>query len=116
MNRPAPIMLAPTLTTRRGRVERGAALLDERAPDWRTKVGDLSTLNLSSGTDDILGRVFGSYFHGLAALGYGTSQDYDLRHAFEHGFTDILATDDVDDEYTELTACWQRYLTGGVQG
>jgi hypothetical protein len=43
-------------TERRIRVERGAALLDERLPGWAKQI-DLTILDLSSGCDCVLGQL-----------------------------------------------------------
>jgi hypothetical protein len=49
------------------RVERGAALLDERRPGWWDEV-DLSKLDLNSCCRCVLGQLWGHYWRGAAEL------------------------------------------------
>lgn len=67
------------------RVERGAALLDERAPGWATKV-DLETFVLADCKRCVLGQVFFSYFNGRDTLGLS------MHEGTEHGF-DVYGRD-----------------------
>jgi hypothetical protein len=50
------------------RVQRGAQLLDEKVPDWRSKI-DVERLDISDFRDCILGQLFGSYRTGLREMG-----------------------------------------------
>jgi hypothetical protein len=81
------------------RIERGAALLDEHAPVWPTKI-NLDTLNLSDCTYCVLGQVYGDYEDGLRALD-GEAETSPERFGFEARG---------DEEYASLTAKWILYL------
>jgi hypothetical protein len=71
-----------TITEKRIAVERGAALLDERLPDWYQEV-DLYRLEMSSTGYCVLAQVApGGYLDGLESL-FGRIDDGD---AFIHGF------------------------------
>lgn len=72
------------------RVDRGAALLDERRPGWWEDV-DVRTLDMGGCWSCVLGQVFGEYHDGTEWLGVpadtwsvqwlgfeGSEQDYDV--------------------------------------
>ena len=89
------------------RVERGAALLDEKRPGW-VDVIDLDDLNLGDGCTCIGGQLCGSKT--------GTEEDYvifvrdlGLDRAGEAacGFDD---PGDDDDDYAALTAAWRDLI------
>lgn len=61
------------------RVERGAALLDDRHPGWWDRI-DLDHLTMSSPCMCIIGQVLGDYFR-VDMLGLGTEAE-----AEDHGF------------------------------
>lgn len=58
------------------RMEKGRDLLDQRTPDWRTKV-NLSTFNIAT-LQCILGQVYGNYMKGLDEL--------NIAYGYGHGF------------------------------
>jgi len=68
------------------RAERGAALLDHYYPGWATLV-ETDKLNMKSGTDCILGQVFGGYSIGSADL-FGNASENPNRadDLTYHGF------------------------------
>lgn len=92
------------------RIERGAALLDERRPGWEAEI-DLDRLNLASSTDCVLGQLWGSrewvgYTRGLKVLRLG---DYNYTpNAKLHGFTLGLDSNAVD--YRRLTYLWHDLI------
>jgi hypothetical protein len=83
------------------RVERGAALLDERRPGWWEKVS-LQRLDLASECDCPLGQIWGGYIKGVAALFGGVRpldtimQGVPMRYGF----------DDPTFDYEEITDLW----------
>ncbi len=64
------------------RVNKGCALLDERAPDWREKLSLEKTASLS----EILIQLFESVSGGLGALGLRNARDLQ-----KHGFATVLS-------------------------
>lgn len=91
--------MTPTMSER---IQRGIALLDERVPDWRTRVS-ARRLNTNSPWDCILGQLFGTYSTGLSNLGLGSVYPYTIGKAY--GF-DI----ENGEEYADLTAAWREVL------
>src|SRR5579862_5030149 len=67
--------------TLRGRVQRGAELLDAERTGWAAAVGT-RTLDMGDTVADVLGQLFGDYFVGLKALGLTTNHE-----AAAHGFS-----------------------------
>jgi hypothetical protein len=65
------------------RVERGAALLDERRPGWWDEV-DVGRLDFDSCEECVLGQLWGSYGSGKKRLGL------DWRGATKLGFVGFL--------------------------
>jgi hypothetical protein len=51
------------------RVARGAALLDARDPGWALRLPRLSRLAIKSGTNCVLGQLYGYVWDGLHRLG-----------------------------------------------
>lgn len=81
------------------RVERGAALLDEKRPGWPEAV-DLGRLNIRSTCDCIAGQL-GGFRETTQSLGlYGVTED--VMHGFE--------ADDDDAEYAALTDAWRDLI------
>lgn len=80
------------------RVAAGIALLDERAPDWRSRI-NLETLDIRSGGYCTLAQVFGDFNRGRHHLELGRPADY--------GF---FLRDHDDLTYPDLTAAWKRVL------
>lgn len=56
------------MTKTQERVERGAALLDERLPGWAQEIY-VENLDLSDSCDCVLGQLFGDYLKGVRVLG-----------------------------------------------
>ena len=87
------------MTIERFMAQRGALFLDERCPNWFSKI-DIKTLDLGSCEQCVLGQLFGSYADGLAML----YSDSGVRDDAEFGF----ATDEIDgDEYPRLSTAWK---------
>jgi hypothetical protein len=68
----------------RGRVGRGAELLDRRIPAWAWEI-DVKRLNLAYTEECILGQVYGHYEDGCHDLGITTG-----RQSCRHGFVGSL--------------------------
>lgn len=83
----------------RVRIERGAKLLDERAPGWRSRI-DLETLDMRDGACCILGQVYLDYSTGI------TSLDLWRRPSTrDRGFATAKG-----ERYSDLTAAWCAFL------
>lgn len=100
------------MTTVAERVERGAALLDEKRPGW-VQVIDLDRLDIWSCTDCIGGQLDGGYDATMDLLGIGHTEE-----ARAHGF-DGHGLSYGDGEYEALNAAWrdlirQRRLAASV--
>jgi len=67
------------MTTIRERVAAGAALLDEKRPDWFMEI-DCATLNIASGYHCICGQLYGSYERGVQVLGVHPPSYAFLQH------------------------------------
>ena len=94
----------PTITER---VERGAALLDEKMPGWWQRV-DLGRLDIESGCNCVIGQL-GSYPETSEGFGLLSSLD-DFTHGFDGG---------EPDDYRALTKAWRdlilaRYVAASV--
>jgi hypothetical protein len=119
-----------TSTTINARVHRGAALLDEKFPGWESSV-NVSTLNLESSCNCVLGQKFGDFVVGSQKIGFtdyaGTAPlpDYGREQLESHGF---LATvhrfellpgyvrisdkelERIEAEYVALTEAWRELI------
>lgn len=108
------------------RIRRGAALLDEKVPDWHTRV-NLTILDVDSFTLCVVCQIFGNFYDGLDSLGLTkyTATDYDevaVKAAAEHGFyphkdesMDIMEMTDKDYREAETrarlkTAYWHEQV------
>lgn len=91
----------------RERVPNGEALLDVRVPNW-IKIVDPDTLYIGSGTFDVLGQIFGSYWAGVDEL-FGTDSTPLERHllACALGFSWQRDCADPEREVAELTDEWR---------
>ena len=106
------------------RVMKGAALLDEKVPDWRGRV-NVTVLNLADPWRCVLGQVFGLYSTGAAELfgsvpfdngSYFERSEAIQNHGFLHTGDDINAMDwrnngDAD----PLNQSWKDYLSSTVE-
>ena len=81
------------------RAEKGAALLDERLPGWRTQI-DVDGLELRWCSACVLGQLFGDYDRGVAALGLTKQEER------EYGFWVPR-----ESWYTRLTEAWRKLVT-----
>lgn len=94
------------------RVERGAALLDEKGPDgWRDRI-DLDRLNMSDTSWCVLGQVYsgvttwGGYGEGLRVLGVTPWPAGNARGPGYYGFDETTRAD-----LHALDRAWTDYLT-----
>lgn len=91
--------MATTKTVLKQRVERGAALLDKRHPEWCKRI-DLVKLNMRDGHQCVLGQVYGHFGNGLTELHI---------QAWRYGF--IPTTKSIADEnsdYARLKPLWRK--------
>ncbi len=101
-------------------VQRGAQWLDERVPDWETRI-DLETLNIDDGTVCVLGQVFAadadqcgyiSGYHFITKFVYSDHGEISPDEGQSYGFcaSSTLHTTDVADGY-RLTNEWKRVIS-----
>jgi len=104
--------LNPLDEPREARVARGVALLDEKCPDWRTRVNP-DILDLHSDTDCVVGQLYGSYPAGWPALGL-TSRVQATRYGFDAVTGDQWPSVALGNEaeIDALTEAWRAYLGG----
>jgi hypothetical protein len=92
------------------RVERGAALLDERRPGWWDEV-DVGSLDLRQCDLCILGQLWGDYLDGrgeVVRLGYGyRAQEESIRHGFD---VSRRIHADLHADYAALTDLWRAAI------
>jgi hypothetical protein len=81
------------------RVAAGAALLDQRDPDWWRAIRP-ADLDIGSCCSCVLGQLFGDYDVGMAEVGITEDEDADL------GFNIYRPTD-----IAALNAEWKRVIT-----
>jgi hypothetical protein len=99
------------------RVERGAALLDERRPGWLDLI-DLDRLDLTSGCDCVAGQAGGGepggYTETLAILGLSAGDD-EIEHGFDAEADVDLPVGEfsaaISREYAALTEAWRDLIT-----
>lgn len=84
------------------RVARGATLLDERVPDWATRV-DVKSLDVWNLENCVLGQLFGHYRSDAAhaTLGIFGGDEY-ASHGFQLTDDEYVSRDD----YGALTELW----------
>jgi hypothetical protein len=86
------------------RVARGAALLDEKRPEWAAKVVP-GRLRMGSFCDCVLGQVYGDYVDGIRQIMNDEfSSDESRERRISHGFT--LRSADRTRSWNELRAAW----------
>lgn len=92
-------------------VARGAALLDERCPDWDRYI---QLINLDMGHTDtcVLGQVFGDYEHGEDLLYAGKNELERIISATRDGFNIstwvIFMPWSINNKYAELDFYWRK--------
>lgn len=98
------------------RVERGAALLDEKVQGWSARV-DADRLDLRSCRDCVVGQVFAdlvydddgydvvAYDEGIYQLGITRRGAGETAHGFS-----LPHWSDDDDDYAALTALWRSEI------
>lgn len=110
------------------RVRRGAALLDEKIPDWRTRVKP-EILDMGSDQVCVLGQLHDqSLIAGLQCLGIWDEDQYFIAHSYDHpayragiltyepkGYfrEDWTEDDEIDADFALLTQAWRQLLTEG---
>lgn len=90
------------------RIDRGAALLDEKKPGWAGEI-DISTLNVDSYFDCVLGQLYGTFALGSEAI-WGDEDGEDLQ-AMENGFFFLEVTKE-----RETTEYWKEKVRERVKG
>lgn len=98
------------METMEQRVNRGAALLDEKRPGWWKSV-DLARLDLNHCERCVLGQLFGDYKEGRSALCLLSGLSNSVKWSFDCGFT--LVGPDVDcgdEEMEKLTQAWTKLI------
>jgi hypothetical protein len=99
--------LNPLDEPREARVARGVALLDEKCPDWRTRVNP-DTLDMRTNRMCILGQLYGCYGDGLVTVRIATRIE-----ATRYGFDVLASLYDASNpsESVALTEAWRAVLT-----
>ena len=93
------------MTDYKQRVQKGAALLDERSPGWLDRV-NVRNLDLGSCFDCVLGQLGGTYKDETRRLGMNHED------SIEYGFN-VPSLDDLREErlqYEALTDEWRKYI------
>lgn len=86
------------------RVEKGAALLDERVPDWFTRV-DTDTLDIANGYRCVTAQVAGDIWRvGMTMLGLDWNSYID--HGFHVRFSDHESEEECDRMFDLLRDYW----------
>jgi hypothetical protein len=87
------------------RIARGVKLLDDKMPNWRSKINRKKFL-IAEGHDCILGQLYGHFTRGMSKLNMALSQ------AVDYGFGIIVAgTWEKNVSYVEnLQAAWVAEL------
>lgn len=86
-------------------IQAGAALLDEKAPEWRGKLtGKEDELNVADPLHCVLAFVYGDYFEGTRQLNLSPEQ------AIAHGF--YYYGSFAREQYAELTENWKEVIYG----
>ena len=102
------------------RVARGVALLDERVPDWRTRI-DTDRLNMLDGTACVVGQLqhsldpagWSPWQYGLDRLGLVADSSEPHDHGFITERTDMPDDHWMDRDATEsLRDLWIKAITG----
>jgi hypothetical protein len=94
----------PTLTER---VQRGAALLQQKYPNWQEAI-DCDRLDMGSSSDGLLEQLYITYPNVLNALGLRSYED-----ALEYGF-DIrpeLSDKSNQRQWSALTTAWKTLIS-----
>ena len=90
----------------RERVQRGAALLDEKRPGWADKI-NIATLRMSSECACILGQLEGMFWSAAQRLFGGEGMDLPTVEAVECGLWTPLTVNGVDcQSYNQLQDAW----------
>lgn len=108
----------------RTRVQRGAALLDQKSPDWAHTV-PVNEVDMSYAETCVLGWVYGDYIAGIVATGLDTlvnlvslnNEDIPdghpaVLHGFDFGNNEIMDEHGriCYDEYRWLTDAWRNLI------
>lgn len=88
----------------RERVRAGAALLDERRPQWREAI-DIGRLDMECRRLCILGQLYGLYVHGVRDLNL-----VNIWEADSHGFLEMWG------DMFSLQRAWIKEITGSGEG
>lgn len=111
------ILTPAQIKTLSDNVDRGAAFLDRRRPDWRDKV-DVSTLDMSHGSWCVLGQVFGSYSEGRVRLGINSHEAAGYGFIYHSSWGEDLDWDEwlrlCDAQYAALDHFWTQKIHAEV--
>lgn len=88
------------------RVAAGAALLDQKRPDWHRQINS-EFLDLRSCFECVLGQLFGGFGAGAAIL--RIEPDFTLQLEARYGFD--ITRHECDEVYDELHAEWLRVIS-----
>lgn len=99
------------------RVKKGILKLERQyGPEWVEKFGGMKDFNLANGDYCVLGKVYGGYQKGLAALGVRDDEnedvediDYEIRDETETGVS--LGFNDYNGKLGQLQEVWKRELS-----
>ena len=92
------------------RVAAGVAFLDERVPGWLDKV-NVDDLQIWSGTQCVLGQIYGEYTLGVAWLRLDTKGAAELGfQAWSHETDFVSFMLDTAQQYAALNREWRRVL------
>lgn len=94
------------------RMRKGVKLLNEQAPGWHRKV-KISTLDLSSNDNCILGQVFGEYTNGLELLDINSNDE--TRNGPAHGFS-LCSEEWTNERIADMTEWWKKQIRAKRKG
>lgn len=98
-----------TMDEARARVAKGAALLDERVPDWLERI-DTSKLSLLSPCLCVIGQVFGNYYLNVRRF-MGVDETEHQAHGFWLIVTNLTEKKLIDADYRVLQDAWLEAIT-----
>ena len=87
------------------RVENGVKFLDERLPDWKTKI-NIEEINIATFDKCILGQIFGNFCLSFEKL------NHEFSSLEELGFIVSCSNfEQLPQNTLELNKAWKEYLT-----
>lgn len=88
-------------------IDRGVRLLDRRRPAWLKRI-NLKTLDMESGTDCILGQIWGHFARAIYRFGWIGYRFGWIGSGRKYGFLSALPGSFEDDD---ITQAWKRRIT-----